>query len=100
MKEIFENVFEDGGRLLTKNKVPGIKVYGENLIKIKGTEYRAWNPKRSKLAAAIKKGLKNNPIHPDSTILYLGASTGTTPSHLSDILTHGGLYGVEYLHTQ
>lgn len=95
MKEIFDNIFEEDGRLLTKNKVPGIKVYGENLIKINGTEYRAWNPKRSKLAAAIKKGLKNNPIRRDSTILYLGASTGTTPSHLSDVLTKGGLYGVE-----
>ncbi len=95
MKEIFENVFGQDGRVLTLNLVPGSKVYGENLLKINGKEYRAWNPKRSKLCAAIKKGLKNNPIKHNSTILYLGASTGTTPSHLSDILTGGGLYAVE-----
>lgn len=95
MKEIFDNVFEQGGRILTRNMVPGFKVYGENLIKVEGKEYRAWNPNRSKLCAAIKKGIKNNPIKHDSVILYLGAATGTTPSHLSDILTDGGLYAVE-----
>ena len=95
MKEIFENIFEQGGRILTRNAVRGSKVYGENLLKIDGIEYRAWNPNRSKLCAAIKKGLKNNPIKHNSVILYLGASTGTTPSHLSDILTDGGLYAVE-----
>jgi len=95
MKEIFDNIFEQDGRILTKNAVRGSKVYGENLIKVNGIEYRAWNPNRSKLCAAIKKGLKTNPIKSNSTILYLGASTGTTPSHLSDILTKGGLYGIE-----
>jgi fibrillarin-like pre-rRNA processing protein len=95
MKEIFDNVFEHEGRILTRNMVPGSKVYGENLIRIEGKEYRAWNPNRSKLCAAIKKGLKNNPIMHDSAILYLGAATGTTPSHISDVLTGGGLYAVE-----
>jgi fibrillarin-like pre-rRNA processing protein len=95
MNEIFDNVFGHEGRILTRNAVPGRKVYGENLLKISGVEYRAWNPRRSKLCAAIKCGLKNNPIRRDSVILYLGASTGTTPSHLSDILTRGGLYAVE-----
>ncbi|MBN2122421.1 fibrillarin-like rRNA/tRNA 2'-O-methyltransferase [Candidatus Micrarchaeota archaeon] len=95
MEEIFDNVFEHEGRILTRNAVPGSKVYGENLIRISGTEYRAWNPRRSKLCAAIKNGLKNNPIKRNSVVLYLGASTGTTPSHLSDILTSGGLYAVE-----
>ncbi len=95
MKEIFDNVFEHEGRILTRNAVPGSKVYGENLIRVSGIEYRAWNPRRSKLCAAIKNGLKNNPIKRGSIILYLGASTGTTPSHISDILTSGGLYAVE-----
>lgn len=95
MKELFENVFEHEGRILTRNRVPGKQVYGERLISIKGKEYRAWNPRRSKLCAAIKNGLKNNPIKHDSEILYLGASTGTTPSHLSDVLTDGGMYAVE-----
>jgi fibrillarin-like pre-rRNA processing protein len=95
MKEIFENVFEHEGRILTINAVPGKKVYGENLLTLSGREYRAWNPRRSKLCAAMKNGLEHNPIRKNSVILYLGASTGTTPSHLSDILTHGGIYAVE-----
>ncbi|MEM4272165.1 MAG: fibrillarin-like rRNA/tRNA 2'-O-methyltransferase [Candidatus Bilamarchaeaceae archaeon] len=95
MKEIFENVFEEGGRILTRNMLPGRKVYGENLLVIGGVEYRAWNPMRSKLCAAIKKGLRHNPIKHNSIILYLGAATGTTLSHLSDILTDGGAYAVE-----
>lgn len=95
MKEIFENVFEEDGRILTRNMLPGRKVYGENLLTIRGVEYRAWNPTRSKLCAAIKKGLRNNPIRHNSVILYLGAATGTTISHLSDILTDGGAYAVE-----
>ena len=95
MKMIFDNVFEHEGRILTRNMVSGFKVYGENLIRVDGKEYRAWNPNRSKLCAAIKKGLKNNPIKHDSVVLYLGASTGTTPSHVSDILTDGGVYAVE-----
>ncbi len=95
MKEIFDNIFEHEGRILTINSVPGKKVYGENLLRFGGTEYRAWNPRRSKLCAAIKNGLKLNPIRKDSIVLYLGASTGTTPSHLSDVLTKGGLYAVE-----
>lgn len=95
MKEIFDNVFEHEGRILTRNRVPGKKVYGENLLRINGFEYRAWNPNRSKLCAAIKNGLRNNPIKRNSAILYLGAATGTTPSHLSDVLADGGLYAVE-----
>ncbi|MBD3397886.1 fibrillarin-like rRNA/tRNA 2'-O-methyltransferase [Candidatus Micrarchaeota archaeon] len=95
MKEIFENVFEHQGRILTPNRAPGSQVYGENLMQIGGKEYRAWNPNRSKLCAAIKNGLRNNPIKYNSAILYLGASTGTTPSHLSDILVDGGIYAVE-----
>ena len=95
MKEIFDNVFEHEGRILTRNRIPGKKVYGENLLRINGVEYRAWNPNRSKLCAAIKNGLRNNPIRKNSAILYLGASTGTTPSHLSDVLSRGGLYAVE-----
>ncbi len=95
MKEIFENIFEEEGRILTRNMLPGKKVYGENLLKIQGTEYRAWNPTRSKLCAAIKKGLVHNPIKHNSAVLYLGAATGTTISHLSDILTNGGAFAVE-----
>ena len=93
MKEIFSAVFMEGNRLYTKNLVPGEKVYGEKLVNDK----REWVAERSKLAAAIIKGLKDMPIKKKSRILYLGASTGTTVSHVSDILGNDGIvYAVEF----
>lgn len=49
-------------------------------------EYRVWNPFRSKLAAAMMGGLDNVPIKPGSKLLYLGAASGTTVSHCSDMV--------------
>ncbi len=72
------------------------KVYGEQIKKIRGKTYRSWSPYRSKLAAAIKKGCTTLPVTPQSHILYLGAATGTTASHLSDIVASGRLYAVEH----
>lgn len=96
MKKIFPGVFRDGKKIYTKNLVPRKRVYGEKLVK-KGSEYREWDPYRSKLGAAIINGLKNLQIKPGSRILYLGASTGTTPSHVSDIIGEDGLvYGIEF----
>ncbi len=86
MKELFPGVWEYEGKILTRNKVPGRKVYGEQLIKINGVEYRVWNPYRSKLAAAIKNGLKTWAFTPGVNVLYLGIAEGTTASHISDIL--------------
>ncbi len=95
---VFWVIYEDGTRkLATVNLVPNIKVYGEQLIKFKGKEYRVWNPFRSKLAGAILKGLEQLPIKRGSKILYLGAASGTTPSHVSDIIGEEGLlFGVEF----
>lgn len=93
MKEIFQSVFMEGNRLYTKNLVPGEKVYGEKLVNDK----REWVAERSKLAAAIIKGLKDMPVKSKSRILYLGASTGTTVSHISDIIGNDGIvYAVEF----
>jgi fibrillarin-like pre-rRNA processing protein len=83
-------------RLCTRNLAKGIQVYGEQLVSIDGVEYRVWDPFRSKLAAAILKGLSRLPINADSKILYLGASTGTTVSHISDIVCNGVIYAVEH----
>lgn len=52
----------------------------------KKTEYRAWNPFRSKLAAAILGGVDKIYMKPGSKVLYLGAASGTTVSHVSDIV--------------
>ena len=97
MKEIFPGVFRDGQELLTPNLSPTKRVYGEKLVKHDKIEYRAWEPTRSKLAAAILNGLKTMPIRNGSTILYLGASTGTTVSHVSDIVRGDGIvYALEF----
>lgn len=96
MKEIFPGVFKDGKILYTINLIPGTRVYGEKLIK-KGVEFREWVPQRSKLAAAILKGLKTLPVKHAANVLYLGASTGTTVSHVSDIAgKEGAVYAVEF----
>jgi len=86
MKEKFKNVFLDGRKILTKSKYPKFKVYGEKILHEKNVEYRIWDPKRSKLAAAIIKGLKFFNLNENSNVLYLGASSGTTASHVSDIV--------------
>jgi fibrillarin-like pre-rRNA processing protein len=96
MKETFPNVYREGKKLYTKNAVPGKKVYGEPLAKKDGVEYREWNPGRSKLGAAIANGIENMPISKNSKVLYLGASTGTTISHVSDIAERGAVYGIEF----
>ena len=71
--------------------VPGESVYGEKRVSVNddaGTavEYRVWNPFRSKLAAAMMGGLEQVHIAPGSKLLYLGAASGTTVSHCSDLV--------------
>lgn len=82
--------------LFTQNLVPGFRSYTEQLIKERNVEYRSWDPRRSKAAAAIIKGLKEFPVKPGKKVLYLGAAQGYTPSFFSDILGPDGvLYAVE-----
>jgi len=75
----YRGVVLKGGRIYTKYK----------------GKMRLWSPYRSKLAAAMKKGLKNFPFEKTSTILYLGAASGTTVSHLSDVCSNGWIFAVE-----
>lgn len=83
--------------LATQSLAPGIAVYGEKLVVEDGREYRVWSPRRSKLAAAIRKGISEMPIRPGSRLLYLGAASGTTVSHCSDIVgSEGIIYAVEF----
>ncbi|MEM3068345.1 MAG: fibrillarin-like rRNA/tRNA 2'-O-methyltransferase [Nitrososphaerales archaeon] len=78
-------------RIATINLASGVQVYGERLIVDKDIEYRLWDPFRSKLSAAIINGLKYLPLKEGSKVLYLGASTGTTASHVSDIIGDKGI---------
>ncbi|KAH0704424.1 hypothetical protein KY290_018014 [Solanum tuberosum] len=90
--------------LCTKNLVPGEAVYNEKRISVQnedGTkvEYRVWNPFRSKLAAAILGGVDDIWIKPGARVLYLGAASGTTVSHVSDLVGPDGVvYAVEFSH--
>lgn len=89
-------VFRLGRDLYTKNLDPGRDVYGEVLVADGGVEYRRWNPKRSKVSAALHSGLTTLPFKEDSVVLYLGASSGTTVSHISDICEKGLIFSVEF----
>ncbi|KAL2025149.1 hypothetical protein VTK56DRAFT_151 [Thermocarpiscus australiensis] len=96
--------------LATKNLVPGESVYGEKRISVENapsedgavstkTEYRIWNPFRSKLAAGILGGLETIYMKPGSKVLYLGAASGTSVSHVADIVgPTGAVYAVEFSH--
>lgn len=102
-----EGIFIARGKedaLVTRNLVVGESVYGEKRVAVEvedGTkvEYRVWNPFRSKLAAAVLGGVDNIHIKPGAKVLYLGAASGTSVSHVSDIVgPEGAVYAVEFSH--
>jgi len=96
-KSFFWIKTEGQKKLATENLVIGNQVYKEKLIKKKNIEYRLWDPFRSKLAAAIMNGLEVFPFQDKLRVLYLGVSTGTTVSHISDIVgPQGIIFGVEH----
>ncbi len=95
IQEVFEGIYRIDGEIATLNLTPGRRVYGEKLVRLEGREYRIWNPRRSKLAAAIHLGLRELPLRSTSKVLYLGAAQGTTASHVSDITRRGVVYCVE-----
>ena len=99
--KMFEGIYwvvrEGKERLATLSQDPGTTVYGEDIERIADKEYRVWDPFRSKLAAAVLKGLSEVPIRPGDAVLYLGAASGTTASHVSDIVGEKGrVYCVEF----
>merc|ERR1712076_8671 len=92
--------------LVTLNMAPGEAVYGEKRIAVENpptdggektkVEYRVWNPFRSKLAAAVLGGVDKIHMPPGTKVLYLGAASGTSVSHVSDIVgPEGMVYAVE-----
>jgi fibrillarin-like pre-rRNA processing protein len=91
-KKIIHNTyllkFQDREIIATKSRYP--PHYGER----KFGEYREWIPSRSKLASVLLSYKLE--INPEWKCLYLGAASGTTVSHLSDILDKGIIYAVEY----
>lgn len=89
-------VFSERKNLYSVSRSPGIRVYGERLVSVSGTEYREWMPTRSKLSAYLMCGGRTFPFSKDSKVLYLGAASGTTSSHVSDIASDGKVYCVEF----
>ena len=91
--KIFEVYESEGGKkksLFTINLTPGKKVYGEYLIKQDDKEFREWDAYSSKLAALILKGCPNIGLRKNDVVLYLGSASGTTVSHVSDIIGENG----------
>ncbi len=89
--------------LSTKNLAPGISVYNEKRFSVEEgetkVEYREWNPFRSKLGAAILNGIGDIHMKEGCKVLYLGAASGTTVSHVSDLVgPTGKVYAVEFSH--
>mmetsp|Transcript_86729 Transcript_86729/g.136830 ORF Transcript_86729/g.136830 Transcript_86729/m.136830 type:complete len:288 (-) Transcript_86729:78-941(-) len=103
-----EGAFVSKGKddsLVTRNMDPGQSVYGEKRLAAEAAEgedkieYRVWNPFRSKLGAGIVGGVGNMPIKPGAKVLYLGGASGTTVSHVSDMIgADGVVYAVEFSH--
>ncbi|KAH0362420.1 Fibrillarin, partial [Aureobasidium melanogenum] len=100
--------------LCTRSMAPGVAVYGEKRITVDSpapvvengepaaatkVEYRVWNPFRSKIAAGILGGLQDIYMKPGSKVLYLGSASGTSVSHVADIVgPTGTVYAVEFSH--
>jgi len=94
LNNVFTFITRDGSkRLVTKALFPWVQ--GEKTIKVEKEEYRIWYPYHSKLAALLIKG-STIPLKKDSTVLYLGAANGTTVSHVSDIVSEGTVFAVEF----
>lgn len=92
--EIYQE--ENGKRIFTKSIVPGSKPFQERTIKEGDSEYREFDPRRSKLAAMIMKGCTNIGIRKNDIVLYLGVSHGYTASFVSDIIGDEGLiFGID-----
>jgi len=90
-----KGVYFERNKIATKALVPE-SVYGETLIREGKDVYRIWDTRKSKLGAAIIKGISQIGIKPGSKVLYLGCSTGTTTSHVSDLVGNEGfVYGVD-----
>jgi fibrillarin-like pre-rRNA processing protein len=94
MREIFvPNFYEEGGRIFSLSK-DGKSIYGEAVTVRGKNSYRLFSPLRSKLSSSIKVGLKPV-IKREDHVLYLGAATGTTVSHMSDAVSSGAVFSVE-----
>ncbi len=94
LDNVFTLIFRDGSKKLATRALVH-RMQDEKTIKVGSEEYRIWDPYHSKLAALLMKGT-SIPLKKDSTVLYLGAANGTTASHVSDIVSEGMVFSVEF----
>ena len=88
----------EGDRVVPATEALGTPpdVYGERLVPVRSGWWRRWDPYRSKLSAALVKGFRGPLPQPGERWLYLGAATGTTSSHVADLVgPEGAVYAVE-----
>ncbi|MEC8721453.1 MAG: fibrillarin-like rRNA/tRNA 2'-O-methyltransferase [Candidatus Thermoplasmatota archaeon] len=86
-------VIRQGRGLWSRNAVKGEQVRDERLRRDGKIEWRSWNPRSSKLGAAIIRTSGDAEIllpKPGSNVLYIGAGHGTTISHLHDHVCGSG----------
>ena len=86
-------VMRQGRGLWSRNAVKGEQVRDERLRRDGKIEWRSWNPRSSKLGAAIIRTSGDAEIllpKPGSNVLYIGAGHGTTISHLHDHVCGSG----------
>ena len=86
-------VIRQGRGLWSRNAVKGEQVRDERLRRDGKIEWRSWNPRSSKLGAAIIRTSADAEIllpKPGSNVLYIGAGHGTTISHLHDHVCGSG----------
>lgn len=67
------------------------EVYGERTAPLRGGTLRRWDAGRSKLAAALLRGFEGPIPGAGERWLYLGAASGTTASHVADLVGSDGL---------
>jgi len=89
-------IFEDRRKFYTKSLID-TKSFQDDIIVKDGDElFRYWNPRSSKLGAYLYKGARDIFIREASKVLYLGVASGTTASHISDIVGKNGMvFGVD-----
>lgn len=92
--EKYLNLVQKKGKIYTVSR-SHLVVYGERIIRDGDRFLREWKPERSKLSAMYHKNFWAFPFKENSRVLYLGAASGTTVSHISDIVSAGLVYAVE-----
>lgn len=93
---LFQSRHGDRDELWTESVGDLPPVYGERWTDVGNRRLRHFDPSRSKLAAALVRGWTGDLPAPGERWLYLGAASGTTASHVADLVgPDGRVYALE-----